>query len=77
MQFPHVFIAFLAHEVRLPHGFIAFSLFVFLGVPRWPPRAIFCDFGRPLRVFWALFGSPWGPLSALGVPLGALLAPFW
>ena len=73
MQLPHVFIAFLAREVRFPHEFIAFSLFIFLGVPRWPPRAIFFDFG-PL---WEPLGSPWGPLSALGVPLGALLAPFW
>ena len=30
MQLPHVFIAFLAREVRFPHGFIAFSLFIFL-----------------------------------------------
>ena len=48
MQFPHVFIAYLAREERFPHGFIAFSLFIFLGVPRWPTRVIFCDFGRPL-----------------------------
>ena len=33
MQLPHVFIAFLAREVRFPHGFIAFSLFIFLGGP--------------------------------------------
>ena len=77
MQLSHVFIAFLAREVRFPHGFIAFSLFIFLGVPRWPPRAIFCNFGRPFGASWALFGSPWGPLNAFGVPLGALLAPFW
>ena len=77
MQLPHVFIAFVAHEVRFPHGFIAFSLFVFLGVTRWPPRAIFFDFGHPLGASWALLGNPWGPLSELGVPLGALLAPFW
>ena len=32
MQLPHVFIAFLGREVRFPHGFIAFSLFIFLGV---------------------------------------------
>ena len=77
MQLPHVFIAFLAREVRFPHGFIAFSLFIFLGGPRWPPRTIFCDFGRPLGAFGTLLGAPWGPLSALGAPLGALLAPFW
>ena len=77
MQLPHVFIAFLAREVRFPHGLIAFSLSIFHGVPRWPPRAIFDDFGRPLGASWALLGGPWGPLSALGVPLGALLAPFW
>ena len=63
MQLPHVFIAFLAREVRFSHGFIAFLLFVFLGVPRWPPRAIFCDFGPPL-------GASWGYL-------GAILAPYW
>ena len=67
MQLPHVFIAFLAREVRFPHGFIAFSLFIFLGVPRWPPRAIFCDFGRPFGASWARFGSPWAPL---GLPWG-------
>ena len=63
MQFPHVFIAFLAREVRFSHGFIAFLLFIFLGVPRCPPRAIFCDFGRPL-------GASRGYL-------GAILAPYW
>ena len=62
MQLSHVFIAFLAHVVRFPHGFIAFLLFVFLGVPRWPPRAIFNDFGRPLGASWALLGCPWAPL---------------
>ena len=77
MQLPHVFIAFWAREVRFPHGFIAFSLFIFLGVPRWPPRAIFCDFGRPLGASGTLLGSSWGPLSALGAPFGAPLAPFW
>ena len=77
MQLPHVFIAFLAREVRFPHGFIAFSLFIFLGVPIWPPRVIFCDFGRPLGASGTLLGSPWGPLSALGAPFGAPLAPFW
>ena len=77
MQLPHVFIAFLAREVRFPHGFIAFSLFIFLGGARWLPRTIFSDFGRPLGASWALIGSPWCPLSVLGVPLGALLAPFW
>ena len=77
MQLSHVFIAFLARDEWFPFGIIAFPLFVFLGVPRWLPRAIFCDFDRPLGAFWALFGSCWGPLSTLGVPLGALLAPFW
>ena len=71
MQLPHVFIAFLAREVRFPHGFIAFSLFIFLGVSRWPPRAIFCDFGRPLGAFVTLLGCPWGPSGALGAPFGA------
>ncbi len=77
MQFPHVFIACLAREEWFPHGFIAFSLVGFLGVPRWPPRAIFCDFGRPLGAFVTLLGCPWGPLGALGVPFGVPLAPFW
>ena len=77
MQLPHVFIAFLAREVRFPRGFIAFSLSVFLGVPRWLPRVIFCDFGRPLGASGTLLGSSWGPLSALGAPFGAPLAPFW
>ena len=77
MQLPHVFIAFLAREVRFPHGFIAFSLFIFLGGPRWLPREIFCDFGRPLGASVTLLGSSWGPLSALGAPFGAPLAPFW
>ena len=77
MQLPHVFIAFLAREVRFPHGFIAFSLFIFLGGPRWLPRAIFCDFGRPLGAFGTLLGCPWDPLSALAAPFVALLAPFW
>ena len=63
MQLSHVFIAFLAREVRFSHGFIAFSLFIFLGGPRWPPRVIFCDFGHPL-------GASWGHL-------GAILAPYW
>ena len=67
MQLSHVFIAFLAREERFPHGFIAFSLFIFLGVPRWPPRAIFNDFGRPLGASWALLGCPWAPL---GLPWG-------
>ena len=67
MQLSHVFIAFLAREVRFSHGFIAFSLFVFLGVSRWPPRAIFCDFGRPLGASWALLDCPWAPL---GLPWG-------
>ena len=76
MQLPHVFIAFLAREVRFPHGFIAFSLFIFLGVPRWPPRAIFCDFGRPLGAFWTLLGclertwsAPWSPLGTILVTM--------
>ena len=72
MQVSHVFIACWACEVRFPHGFIAFPLFIFLGVPRWLPMAIFDDFGRPLGASWALLGGPWGPLSGLGVPLGAL-----
>ena len=72
MQLPHAFIAFLAREVRFPHGFIAFSLFIFLGVSRWPPRAIFCDLGRPLGASGTLLGSSWGPLSALGAPFGVL-----
>ena len=67
MQLSHVFIAFLAREVRFSHGFIAFLLFVFLGVPRWLPRAIFSDFGRPLGASWALLGCPWAPL---GLPWG-------
>ena len=77
MQLSHVFIAFLAREVRFSHGFIAFSLFIFLGGPRWPPRVIFGDFGRPLGASGTLLGSSWGPLSALGAPFGAPLAPFW
>ena len=77
MQLPHVFIAFFAREVRFPHGFIAFSLFVFLGVSRLPPRAIFYDFGRPLGASGTLLGSSWRPLSALGATFGAPLAPFW
>ena len=77
MQFPQVFIAFLAREVRFPHGFIAFSLFIFLGVSRWPPRLIFCDFGRPLGasgtpgVFLGSIERTW---SALWSPLGTILA---
>ena len=63
MQLSHVFIAFLAREEWFSQRFIAFLLFVFLGVPRWPPRAIFCDFGRPL-------GASWGYL-------GAILAQYW
>ena len=73
MQLPHVFIAFLAREVRFPHGFIAFSLFIFLGGPRWRPRAIFNDFGRPLGASWALFGSPWPPLGLLWGRVATLL----
>ena len=63
MQLSHVFIAFLAREVRFSHGFIAFSLFDFFWVPRWLPRAIFNDFGRPLGASWALLGCPWAPLG--------------
>ena len=77
MQLSHVFIAFLAREVRFPHGFIAFSLFIFLRGPSWSPRVIFCDFGRPLGASGTLLGSSWGPLSALGAPFGAPLATFW
>ena len=77
MQLPHVIIAFWAREVRFPRGFIAFSLFIFLGVSRWPPRAIFCDFGRPLGARGTLSAGSWDPLSALGVPFGVPLAPFW
>ena len=58
----HAVVAWLV-LVRFPHGFIAFLLFVFLGVPRWPPRAIFSDFGRPLGASWALLGRPWAPLG--------------
>ena len=76
MQLPHVLIAFLAREVRFPHGFIAFSLCVFLGGPRWLPRVIVCDFARPLGASGTLLGSSWGPLSALGPPFGAPLALF-
>ena len=47
MQLSHVFIAFLAREVRFPHGFIAFSLFVLLGVPKWSLKSIFDALGRP------------------------------
>ena len=61
MQLSHVFIAFLAREVRFPHGFIAFSLFIFLGGPRWPPRAIF----EILVALWEPFGRY---LGVLGVP---------
>ena len=67
MQLSHVFIAFLAPDEWFPHGFIAFLLFVFLGVPRWPARAIFNDFGRPWGASWALLGCPWAPL---GLPWG-------
>ena len=77
MQLSRVFIACLAREVRFPYEFIAFVLFVFLGVSRLPPRVIFCDFGRPLGASGTLLGSSWGPLSALGAPFGAPLAPFW
>ena len=58
-----MFIAFLARGERFPHGFIAFLLFGFLGVPRWPSRAIFDDFGRPLGASWALLGCSWAPLG--------------
>ena len=77
MQLSDVFIAFSAREERFHHGFIAFLLFSFLGVPRWLPAAIFCDFGRPLEAFGTLLGCSWDPLSTLGVPLGVPLAPFW
>ena len=73
MQLPHVFIAFLAREVRFPHGFIAFLLFVFLGVPRWLPRAIFIDFGNllgALGLSWAVLGCL---LGLLGVLVATLL----
>ena len=72
MQLSHVFIAFWVPDEWFPHGFIAFSLFVFQGVPRWPPRAIFCDFGCPLGASWALLGCPWVPL---GPPWGACCDP--
>ena len=76
MQLSHVFIAFLAREVRFPHGFIAFLLFVFLGVLRWPPRAILSDFGCPLGASWdplgASLGAFWASSGALGDPLGPL-----
>ena len=84
MQLSHVFIAFLAREVRFPHGFIAFLLFVFLGVPKWPPRAIFCDFGRPLGASWGYLGAILAPywfqlgiLAPSWCPLGPILAHLW
>ena len=77
MQFPHVFIAFLAREVRFPHGFIAFSLFIFLGGPRWPPRAIFSDFGRPLGASWGYLGAILAPTRPSWLHLGALLGLSW
>ena len=74
MQLPHVFIAFWAREERFPHGFIACSLFSFLGLLRRIPRAIFYEFWGPLRASWGalgvslvFFGST---LSALWRPLG-------
>jgi len=63
MQFPHVFIAFLAQDEWFSHGFIAFLHFNFLGVPRWPPRAILHHFGRPLGASGTLLGCPWVPLG--------------
>ena len=69
MQFPPVFIAFWAREEWVPNGFIAFSLFIFLGVSRWLPRVIFCDFGRPLGAFGTLFGRSWDPLGRSERPL--------
>ena len=71
MQLPHVFIAFLAREVRFPYGFIAFSLFIFLGGPRWLPRTIFCDFGRPFGASWARVWIPRPVLTPLGHDLGS------
>ena len=77
MQLSHVFIAFLAREVRFPHGFIAFLIFVFLGVPRWPPRAIFCDFGPPLGASWGYLGAIMAPYWLQLGHLGALLGLSW
>ena len=42
-----MFIAFVAREERFPHGFIAFSLFIFPKVPKCVLRSIFEVFGRP------------------------------
>ena len=77
MQLSHVFIAFLAREVRFPHGFIAFLLFIFLGVPRWPPRAIFCDFGPPLGASWGYLGAILAPYWLQLGHLGSILVPSW
>ncbi len=69
MQLSRVFIAFLAREVRFPHGFIAFSLFVFSEVPKWSLRSIFEALGRPL-------GSLRGSLGAIFGLWGLLWHPF-
>ena len=59
MQLPHVFIAFLAREVRFPHGFIAFSLFIFLGCPDGLQERFF----EILVALWEPLGPSWGLLG--------------
>ena len=61
MQLSHVFIAFLAREVRFPHGFIAFSLFIFLG----GPDGLQERFSVILVALWEALGRS---LGVLGVP---------
>ena len=66
MQLSHVFIAFLARGARFPHGFIAFSLFIFPKVPKCVLRLIFVAFGCSLGSLRGSFGATF-----------ALLAPSW
>ena len=66
MQLSYVFIAFMAREVRFPHGFIACSLFIFLRCQ----SALRGRFLKLLGAPWALYGGPWEQLLRFWVPLG-------
>ena len=83
MQISRVFIAFLAREVRFPHGFIAFSLVAFSEVPKCALSSIFEAFERPLGSLGSfgatsgLWAPSWHPFGDHFGLLGRLVALLW
>ena len=54
-------------------GLLHFHFSFFLG----GPDGLQERFSVILVALWEPLGPSWGPLSALGAPFGAPLAPFW